>query len=461
MTSPVRIRSVGVAAPSLRVAAADIAAAWGDRGGKSQLAACADDEDVLTLSWQAATNALDGIDAGSVDALFWGTSRPPYSEGPSYAILATAIGVRMDAGGALLAGSPHSGIEALLAGWDAIAAGSARTALVIAADDVLPGLGSAYERRAGSAAVAYLLSADEGGAALADRLTHTEPVIDRYRGGVEPFTRDVYDARLFREETFLPIAGGVGRALDLETARWSLPDPDGRLGGALAKKVGAGTTVTDHFTELGDTGAAATLIGAALALTEAGTVGVVAYGGGRSTGVAIEVDEPVAGADRIDLTAGSRSAAYTEVLRARGILAATGETVAMGVPPMSAGMQRGAREILALCGAKCVECGVVNTPPSIHPHCLACGADKFTEVLLARTGTVVTYVVNHTMPAPFVAPLPLAVVDLEDGSRVMLQVTGGAPAAEALGIGDNVRLVLRRYAVERGVPVYGYKVERV
>jgi hydroxymethylglutaryl-CoA synthase len=461
MTPPVRIRSVGVATPALRVSASDIATAWGERGGKGSIAACPDDEDVLTLSWQAATHALEGLDVGTVDALYWGTSRPPFAEGPSYAILATAIGVRMDAGGALLAGSPHSGAEALLAAWDAIAAGSARTALVIAADDVLPGLGSAYERRAGSAAVAYVLSADEGGASLTDRLTHTEPVVDRYRGGVEPYTRDVYDARLFREETFLPIAGGVGRALDLDNATWSLPDPDGRLGAALAKKIGAATTTTDHFTALGDTGAAATLIGAALAFNAPGNVGVVAYGGGRATGIAIEVEEPVAGADRIDLAAGSREAAYTEILRARGILEPTGETVAMGVPPMSAGMQRGAREILALAGAKCVECGVVNTPPSIHPHCLACGADKFTEVMLARTGTVVTYVVNHTMPAPFVAPLPLAVVDLEDGARVMLQVTGGAPAAEALAIGDNVRLVLRRYAVERGVPVYGYKVERV
>jgi hydroxymethylglutaryl-CoA synthase len=325
----------------------------------------------------------------------------------------------------------------------------------------MPGLGSAYERRAGAAAVAYVLSADEGGALLTDRLTHSEPVVDRYRGGVESYTRDVYDVRLFREETFLPIAGGVGRALDLEKATWSLPDPDGRLGGALAKRVGATKTVTDHFGELGDTGAAAPLIGAALAFAQTGTVGIVGYGGGRATGVTIDVEEPVVGADRIDLTLGSREAAYTEVLRARGILQPTGETVAMGVPPMSAGMQRGAREILVLAGAKCVECGVVNTPPSIHPHCLACGADKFTEVSLARTGTVVTYVVNHTMPAPFVAPLPLAVVDLEDGARVMLQVTGGAPAADALAIGDNVRLVLRRYTVERGVPVYGYKVERV
>jgi hydroxymethylglutaryl-CoA synthase len=65
-----------------------------------------------------------------------------------------------------------------------------------------------------------------------------------------------------------------------------------------------------------------------------------------------------------------------------------------------------------------------------------------------------TYVINHTMPAPFQAPLGLAVVDLDDGARVMLQVAGDGSTLE---IGSEVDLVLRRYAYERGVPVYGYK----
>jgi hydroxymethylglutaryl-CoA synthase len=62
------------------------------------------------------------------------------------------------------------------------------------------------------------------------------------------------------------------------------------------------------------------------------------------------------------------------------------------------------------------------------------------------------------MPAPFVAPLPIAVVDLDDGARLMLQAIGDG---SDISIGCEVELVLRRYAHERGVPVYGYKVRPV
>ena len=79
-------------------------------------------------------------------------------------------------------------------------------------------------------------------------------------------------------------------------------------------------------------------------------------------------------------------------------------------------------------------------------------------VSLARRGVVHTFVVNHTMPPPFEAPLPLAVIDLDDGARIMLQVVGDGSDME---IGAQVELVLRRYAFERGVPVYGFKARRV
>jgi uncharacterized OB-fold protein len=135
------------------------------------------------------------------------------------------------------------------------------------------------------------------------------------------------------------------------------------------------------------------------------------------------------------------------------------DPIEMGLPPGGAAFVRGNPEMLGLFGAKCTECGTISTPPSIHPTCIGCGGDQLDVVSLARRGRVETFVVNQTMPPPFQAPLPLVVIDLEDGARLMVQ---GSPAdAAELAVGDEVSLSLRRYALERGIPVYGYKAFRV
>ena len=60
----------------------------------------------------------------------------------------------------------------------------------------------------------------------------------------------------------------------------------------------------------------------------------------------------------------------------------------------------------------------------------------------------------HQVEAAFVAPLPIVVLDMDDGARLMLQAIGDGTDIE---IGRSVELVLRKYAHERGVPVYGFK----
>jgi hydroxymethylglutaryl-CoA synthase len=458
----VHIRAVGAAAPGLRLDASEIAAAWGRRG-KGQVAACAPDEDTLTLGWEAATRALaaGGVAADEVDAVFWGTSRAPFAEGPSLPFLTAAVGCAQGVGGALLSGSPHSGMEAMLAGADAVAAGTARVALVVASDAIRPSLGSSLEARCGAGAVAFVLATEAGAATIGARVTRTRPFVDRYRGDGELDTRDLYDARLFREEIFLPVIEGIVDELaSFDVRAWSLPDPDGRLGSVVAKRANAGApSSADVFATLGDTGAASSLLGGALALDSAGAVAIVATGGGRTTGVLVAADAPVPGAAAIaDILTGGRAAGYAEVLRARGQLVPGGETIPMGVPPESAMFVRGADEMLGLLGGRCVDCGTISTPPSIHPHCIACGGPKLEPVALARGGQVHTYVVNYTMPAPFVAPLPIAVLDMDDGARLMLQVVGDG---RELAIGTRVELVLRKYAHERGIPVYGFKAREV
>src|SRR5205807_727894 len=264
-------------------------------------------------------------------------------------------------------------MEALLGAYDAIAAGSARVALVVAADALVPGPGTSYEERAGAGAAAVVLVSEGGQASLPARVTRTHPFLDRYRSDADDGTRDLYDARLFREEIFLPVVQEVGEQLaSLEIDEWSLPDPDGRLGATAARKLGGGAPAS------------------------------------------------------------------------ASVYAAIGDT--------------GAEEMLGLLGARCVDCGTINTPPTIHPYCISCGSTKFMLVSLARRGVVHTFVVNHTMPPPFEAPLPLAVIDLADGARVMLQAIGDG---SDMRIGAEVELVLRRYAFERGVPVYGFKARGV
>ena len=463
MTSPVRVLAVGAAAPARRLSAADVAASWGRKGGRGQVGVCAPDEDVLTLAAEAGSRALaaSGIEHDIVDGLWWGTTRPPFAEGPSHAVLASALGLSAHSGGALCSGSPHAGMEALLAAHDAVAAGSARVALVVTADALVPGAGTSFEERAGAGAAAVVLGAEGGGASLAARVTRTHPFLDRYRSDADDGTRDLYDARLFREEIFLPVVQEVGDQLAaLDVGEWSLPDPDGRLGAAAARKLGGGAPASASvYAAVGDTGAAAPLLGALGSLDAARTVGVVGFGGGRATGVVVNADGPVNGAATVaDALAGGQPTSYPEALRARGQLRAAAETIPMGVPPESALFVRGAEEMLGLLGARCVDCGTINTPPSIHPYCISCGGTKFVSVPLARRGVVHTFVINHTMPPPFEAPLPLAVIDLVDGARVMLQVIGDG---SDMRIGADVELVLRRYAFERGVPVYGFKARTV
>ena len=455
----VRVLGVGAAAPELRLRAADVGAAWG-RGGRGEVAVCAPDEDTLTLAWLAADRALAaaGVEHAAVDALFWGTSRPPFAEGPSFAFLASSLSLAPTIGGTLCAGSAHAGMEAFVAGTDAIAAGSARIALVIASDAVRPGPGTGFEARCGAGAAALVLTLDgAAGASIGTRVTRTRPFLDRYRGDGEIDNRDMYDPRLFREEIFLPVVRHVTETLAAFDVRaWSLPDPDGRLGAVLARGVAATETPSATvYSAIGDSGAAAALLGGIAALDAAGLVAIVGTGGGRTTGVLIDADVPVPGAAAtLDALSGGKPTTYPEALRARGQLQPVGETIPMGVPPESAMFVRGADEMLGLLGGRCVDCGTISTPPSIHPHCVNCGGPKLEPVALARTGRVHTFVVNQTMPAPFVAPLPIAVLDMDDGARLMLQVIGDGTDIE---IGRQVELVLRKYAHERGVPVYGFK----
>ena len=315
--APVAVLGVGAAAPSLRLAAAEVAGAWGSGSGRGTVAVCDADEDTLTLAWQAAVGALEaaGVEAGDLSGLWWGTSRPPFAEGPSHAFLSTALGLDPVATGMLCAGSPHAGMEALLAAWDALAAGHARIALVVASDALVPGVGTAGESTTGAGAAAFVLGALDptasGGngsgapARLVARATRVMAVVDRYRGDAEAATGDVYDGRLFREEVFVPIMSAAGRAAGPgehggPTVGWAIADPDGKLAPAVAKRLGGSARVGvgpgRPGRHRGGGRPARRRPGVRRGHHTGGLVAMIAYGGGRATAVTVDLARPVPGA---------------------------------------------------------------------------------------------------------------------------------------------------------------------
>ncbi|HLE82288.1 MAG TPA: OB-fold domain-containing protein, partial [Dehalococcoidia bacterium] len=92
-------------------------------------------------------------------------------------------------------------------------------------------------------------------------------------------------------------------------------------------------------------------------------------------------------------------------------------------------------------GVRCRSCGRLQYP--MVRICRGCGAkDKFDEVRVSHRGKVFSFEAEHYFPSPD-PPTVMAEVDLEDGARVLLQMTDFEPGSVQVGM--PVELTLRSY----------------
>ena len=108
--------------------------------------------------------------------------------------------------------------------------------------------------------------------------------------------------------------------------------------------------------------------------------------------------------------------------------------------------------------ARCKKCQRVFYPPRLV--CPDCGARDFEPVVLPRDGKVATFTIIRVPPAGFTeqTPLPLAVVELSNGVRLMAQIADFEDP-EQIEIGMPVRLEFRRVYWDgaAGVILYRHK----
>jgi uncharacterized OB-fold protein len=89
---------------------------------------------------------------------------------------------------------------------------------------------------------------------------------------------------------------------------------------------------------------------------------------------------------------------------------------------------------------RCVRCGERPFPP--RAHCPSCGAPSLSWAPVSGRGTLHSYTVAHRAPHPVFAgqlPLVVAIVQLEEGPRMVTNLVGCDPAGLEVGMAVEAR----------------------
>lgn len=89
---------------------------------------------------------------------------------------------------------------------------------------------------------------------------------------------------------------------------------------------------------------------------------------------------------------------------------------------------------------RCSSCGRLRHPPG--PMCAACHSTEWEAVDASGNGTVYSFVINHYPQIPsFEYPLAVAVIELEEGTRLIANVIGIEPHDIEVGMAVEVEFV--------------------
>jgi len=168
---PVGIVGYGAYVPRYRLPASEVARLWtGGTGGLpiNEKSVPGLDEDVITMSIEAARNALARaeIDPTEIRAVWVGSESHPYAVKPSSTIVAEAIGVSPSTQAGDWEFACKAGTEALVAAMGLVGSHMADYALAIGMDTAQGRPGDALEYTAAAGGAAYLVGAAENALAV-------------------------------------------------------------------------------------------------------------------------------------------------------------------------------------------------------------------------------------------------------------------------------------------------------
>lgn len=460
------ILSYGAYIPRTRLPLSAIGGRPAKDGGPEKAVAW-NDEDAITLGVTAAIHCLRGFDRSQIDLLIFASTTLPFQEKQASALVARVLDLPRAVQTSDQTGTTRAGTIALRAAFDAIKAGSARCALVIASDVRLAAPNSGLEANFGDGAAAFLVGEGDAIATLDDFAAVADEVTDVWRPADHDYVHS-WEDRFVIQESYSPnMAAALAALLDRSQTtaanydRVALYAPDARSHGDAARAAGLGKAqlVAPLFGQLGNAGTAFAplLLVSALESAKAGErILVVNFGNGADATSFRTTPQIEKAGDRRgvawNLARRRVVARYDDYLAARGLTAK--EWDAGTNPGLSATILfRERDDDLSFKGQQCRKCGAVQFPA--QRVCETCFAkDQFEKVRLSdRLGRVVTYTFDFFFPTPN-PPTVVTIVDV-DGARIHLQVIEIKP--DEMKIGQEVEFVFRRIHESGGRPNYYWK----
>ncbi len=468
------ILSFGVSLPSFRIDEKVLSPQHGRKGNRAVIFS---DEDILTLGFSAANDCLNSYEKqygsqSKVDAVLYATTTPIFSNRYHASFVADLLELPTGILAQDFTASPKSGSDALILANQLIVSGAYHNILIVAADTYFPPVGEEMATPFGHAGCAVLVSDGEGVAEIKSTGTYSSAIAEEFTYKNKPvqldarFGRDAgfkssisSSLKRFLEESILAPADYKSIILNSKYARAAL---------GLFKKTGFDTDnglYRDSLqSQVGFTGACHALLLLTDCLTNiTGDILFIDYFNGTNI-LHIEANEGISGTDYIPSLL-VKNTKIIETYQDYLALESAGNAASLRSQPqeifssdMMAEREKGS--LLHLKGYECQECKTVYFIEA--SRCSNCGHGEFKRRKLSKSGSIFTFTQEHYFPTAF-PPVTMAVVDLDGGGRMTLQLTDEMRliVKDDSLMGARVELVLRKMIENDSKPNYFWKCRLV
>lgn len=101
---------------------------------------------------------------------------------------------------------------------------------------------------------------------------------------------------------------------------------------------------------------------------------------------------------------------------------------------------------------RCAACDGAYFPP--RPFCPACGSRNVAVFVSSGKARLYSFTIHHRRVPGFTPPYAIAVVELEEGPRMMTNIVGCPATPEALRLDMPLRVMFERLNDDISVPVF-------